>query len=47
MIGELKNILGITGNQFDLFLTFICCWIVCYFLYLLTNILVSSIHGWR
>lgn len=45
MIAELKNILGISGDQFDLILIMVSCWITVYFLYLLTNILVSFIHG--
>lgn len=45
MITELRNIFGISGSEYDLFLIFIAGWIVVFFVHLITNILTSVING--
>lgn len=42
MLDIIKDIIGVSGNEYDYFLMLVCAWITVYFVYLLFN-LVSSV----
>lgn len=44
MIDIVKDILGITGNQYDYVLIIVCTWILVYFMYLLFNLVASVVN---
>lgn len=44
MISDIKNILGLTGTQYDLIIVIVCVWVLIYFIHLLFCVLMSSVN---
>lgn len=44
MISDIKNILGLTGSQYDLIIIIVCAWVLIYFIHLLFGVLMSSVN---
>lgn len=44
MIAAIKDILGLSSSEYDLFIIIICTWIIIYFLYLIFNLVTGVIN---